>query len=90
MDKYNSKYPEKRKAKGISSKLPKKDGYELHYWSYNKQDWSDIIELSIKDHAEIHIHMAYDPEYMYYRDNQNNLLNTKEKHLNYIIQFYDS
>ena len=87
MAKYNAKYPEKRKAKGVSSKLPKKPGCELHHWSYHKEHWADIIELSIKDHNEIHTHMVYDPEYMYYRDSTNTLLDTKEKHLIYINQF---
>jgi len=85
--KYKEKYPEKYKAKNVTQKLPRKTGNELHHWSYNQQDWLDIIELSIKDHSEIHTHMVYDPEYMYYRDNQNTLLNTKQKHLNYIKQF---
>lgn len=87
MDRYNNKYPEKRKAKGVSSKLPKKDGNELHHWSYHTEHWADIIELSIKNHNEVHTHMVYDPEYMYYRDSNNNLLDTKEKHLLYIKQF---
>lgn len=86
IDRYKAKYPEKIKARNAISHLVK-EGIELHHWSYNEKDWKDFIELLVKQHYEIHTHIIYDPEFMYYRDSNNNLLDTKEKHLNYIIQF---
>ncbi len=40
---YNSKYPEKRKAKHAASKIPCPDNYNRHHWSYNAQHWTDVI-----------------------------------------------
>lgn len=84
MSKHYLKYPEKRKARNYSSKLSKIKGIEQHHWSYNKEHYKDVIELSIKDHAFIHRYLIYDQEKMMYKTLEGVLLNTKELHLEYI------
>jgi hypothetical protein len=84
MKRYNEKYPEKRKAKAVADKLPKKDGYERHHWSYNKEHWADVIEISNKDHNTTHRFMVYDQERMMFRKLTGELLDTKLSHMNYI------
>lgn len=84
--KYRAKYPEKDKAKGIIHHLkmkPKITGNELHHWSYNKEHYKDVIELSKGDHSKLHRFMVYDQERMMYRTLDGILLDTKERHLEY-------
>lgn len=80
---YNEKYPEKSKARNSSQRLPRKNGYELHHWSYKKEHYKDVIELTIKEHAFIHRYMIYDQERMMYRKQDGTLLDTKEIHLSH-------
>ena len=83
---YFNKYPEKIKAKYFLGKKIKLSivGNHLHHWSYNKEHWLDVIELSVYEHNKIHRYMIYDQERMMYRRIDNNeLLDTKENHLEY-------
>jgi hypothetical protein len=81
MERYNNRYPEKRKAKNISQRIaPTIKGNELHHWNYNIEYAKDVIELSPKDHAKIHRFMKYDQKTFMYKDLNGNLLNTREKH----------
>ena len=84
IDKYNKKYPEKKKCKNRCSHLKSEDGNNLHHWSYNLEHAKDVIELSIADHNKIHRFMKYNQKTFMYKDLNGNLLNTKEKHLEYI------
>lgn len=85
VEKYILKYPEKRKARNLSQKLPKIiKTNELHHWSYNESDAKDIIELSKSQHSKIHRFLEYDQSTFMYKDLQGNLLSTKQKHLDYI------
>jgi hypothetical protein len=82
--KYNQKYPEKALARKYTEiYLTKNNNFHLHHWSYNQKDWLDVIELNIKDHGFLHRYIVYDQERMMYRDINNVLLDSKEKHLNY-------
>lgn len=83
MESYKQRYPEKYKARNISQRLFRKEGYELHHWSYNEEHYKDVIELTIKQHAFIHRYMIYDQERMMYRTQEGVLLDTKESHLDY-------
>jgi hypothetical protein len=84
MDRYNDKYPEKAKCKN-RLKIKAEKGYHLHHWNYNVGFENDIIVLSIKDHNLLHRHLKYDTLlYVYYRKDNNKLLDTKEKHLEYL------
>ena len=62
-------------------------GNHLHHWNYNITFAKDVIELEPKQHATIHRFIRYDQETFMYRDLENNLLDTKEKHLDYISRF---
>ena len=86
MDKYNSKYPEKRRAKNIAQRLkPEVSGNEPHHWSYNLEHSKDVIEISPREHAKLHRFIRYDQEVMMYRrKDTDELLNTKELHLAFI------
>jgi translation elongation factor EF-Ts len=85
MQRYKEKYPEKILAKNASQRMQKTSKEnELHHWSYNKEHYKDVIELSIKDHAKLHRYLIYDQERMMYRRTDNNLLlDTRELHENY-------
>ena len=84
MRKYKEKYPEKHKAKLSIGKLKVEKGFEKHHWSYNKEHYKDIIELSIEEHSLIHRFLEYDQSVFMYKTLEGILLDTKEKHLMYI------
>jgi len=80
------KFPEKRSASLKSASIKKLfDGAEKHHWSYNKEHYKDVIQLSKKDHCKSHRFLVYDQErFMYRRYDTNELLDTKEKHEQFI------
>jgi hypothetical protein len=86
--KYKNKYPEKYKAKIASQRLLRMFNEERHHWSYNEEHWKDCIELSNEDHNLLHRFLIYDQETFYYKDLEGNLLDTKEKHLNYYYKLF--
>ena len=88
MDSFKLKYPEKLKAKiFLGKKIKAQLGNNLHHWSYNKEHYMDVIELSILEHNKLHRYIVYDQERMMYRRCDNNvLLDTKDAH----IEFYNS
>jgi hypothetical protein len=82
--KHREKYPEKYHAKIASQRIKCING-ERHHWSYNKEHYRDVIDLTIKDHAKAHRFIVYDQERMMYRRSDNNeLLDTKESHIEWI------
>jgi hypothetical protein len=87
MAKYKNKYPEKVFATSATSKMkPIIKGNQLHHWSYNEQHRKDVIELTVKQHEKAHRFMIYDQEQMMYRRTDNNeLLDTKESHSEWIF-----
>jgi len=81
MERYNNRYPEKRKAKSASASLkPLIKGNELHHWNYNIEFAKDVIELTQKDHAKIHRFIKYDKKTFMYKDLNGNFLDTRQKH----------
>lgn len=83
---YEAKYPEKKKAKIAKHYIKASTkGNHLHHWSYNKEHYKDVIELSPQQHAKAHRFIVYDQERMMYRRFDNNLLlDTRETHENFI------
>lgn len=81
---YKKKYPEKLKAKIKSQRIPSANGHN-HHWSYNEDHYKDVIDLTRKDHLKAHRFIIYDQERMMYRNINGILLDTKEKHLEYIL-----
>jgi hypothetical protein len=85
MKRYKEKYPEKQSAKNVSQHIQREDGIELHHWSYNEEHRKDVIPLNFKAHAKAHRFLVYDQErFMYRRNDTNELLDTKERHLEFI------
>ena len=84
---YGIKYPEKIYAKNHSATVKKIfDGAEKHHWSYNKEHCKDVIQLIKKHHMKAHRFIVYDQErFMYRRFDTNELLDTKEKHIQFIL-----
>lgn len=80
MDRYFSKYPEKKAARHVVPRVGK--GRNSHHWSYNEEHYKDVIELSTEDHYKLHRFIVYDQSvFMYRRKDTMELLDTKEKHL---------
>lgn len=87
MFRYEQKYQEKVKARNLTSHLKASvKGNHLHHWSYNDEHLKNVIELTKKQHAKAHRFVVYDQERkMYRRYDNNELLDTKEKHLEFIM-----
>jgi hypothetical protein len=79
------KFPEKYKARNKSQKIISINGHN-HHWSYNEEHAIDVIDLTIKNHLKAHRFIIYDQERMMYRTLDGVLLDTKERHLNYIME----
>lgn len=83
---YRSQYPEKYKAHIATNRMPISiNGNHLHHWSYNEEHFKDVIELDFKSHAKAHRFIIYDQERKMYRNAETNeLLDTKERHEQWI------
>jgi hypothetical protein len=87
IQRYKEKNPEIIQAKNAANTLPKcEKGIEKHHWSYNKEHYKDVILLPIKQHNTVHRFLSYDKACFMYRTLKGNLLDTKQKHENYIKQ----
>lgn len=88
---YKERYPEKKLARSRTTRLKAKvKGNHLHHWSYNEQHLLDVIELSRALHATLHRFVSYDKDvFMYRRKDTNELLDSRGKHFDYIIQIKD-
>ena len=84
LSRYYDKFPEKYKAKCKASRVkPSKKGNHLHHWSYNKEHYTDVIELKKEDHYFIHRYIDYDKESKMYKTLEGELLDSKRKHLEF-------
>lgn len=81
---YAKKYPEKTKAKQLSQRVSCPKGLHKHHWSYQVENAKDIICIDPKSHSYIHRFLNYVPALMCYETKDGILLDTKEKHLDYI------
>ncbi len=85
MRRYVDKYPEKVIAKSAVGKMkPVIEGNELHHWSYNQSHYKDVIEVTIKEHGKLHRFIIYDQERRMYRTLEGELLDSRERHEDYI------
>ena len=80
---YREKYPEKIKAKNGAQYINHTTGYHNHHWSYLKEHYKDVIELSASNHAKIHRYIKYDQERMMYRKLDGVLIDSRESALKY-------
>ena len=84
MERYWNKYPEKVRARNLTSHIKLQNGLQIHHWSYNLEHAKDFFELSILNHNKLHRYIIYDQERMMYRRcDTMELLDTKEKHFKY-------
>jgi hypothetical protein len=70
--------------KNLSRKLKPKDGFELHHWNYNDGFLEDVFFIDIKSHKLAHKHLVIDIKLKLFRDMESNLLDTKQKHYEYL------
>jgi hypothetical protein len=85
--KTKERYPEKVKAMNATRVMRDKTdfGINLHHWSYNEEHYKDVIQLKTKEHTKAHRFIVYDQERMMYRRfDTNELLDTKERHEEFI------
>lgn len=85
-NRFKEKYPEKERARCRSSHILGKDGEQWHHWNYNEGFEKDLILMTIGHHSKAHRLMEYDQSEMLYRDKSGNLLDTKEKHMKYLLK----
>ena len=86
----NKRYQERHRAKCRSvarNQVKAAPGFECHHWNYNPGYCSSVIQLTHKQHMAAHRFLRYDEETMLYRTIDGELLDTKEKHENYIAQW---
>ena len=84
---YAIKFPEKIDALLKSATLKKPFvNAEKHHWSYNEKHYKDVIWLTKQQHKKAHRFMSYDTNlFMYRRIDTMELLDTKEKHQEFIM-----
>jgi len=90
IENHKKKFPEQYKAKNACQyvKLINLKN-NRHHWSYNKEHYKDIIELSILDHNKLHRYIKYDQSVFMYRTLNGELLDTKQKHWDYWLSVKD-
>ena len=86
VNRYKEKYPEKTRAQSRSSHISGKNGNNWHHWNYNTGFEKDLILMTIGNHNKAHRFMVYDQDEMLYRDDKGNLLDTKDKHMIYLLK----
>lgn len=82
---YQEKYPEKYAAAKALRAIDRVKGHHMHHWSYNPEHYKDVIQLTVKHHSKAHRFLVYDQERKMYRTTTNILLDTKQRHVEYII-----
>jgi len=88
----NLKYPWKdtNEYKGLRKWYEKRNGFldkniELHHWSYSDENIRDVILLNRSSHKRLHSLLTIDIEKRcYFISDTKELLDTKEKHVNFI------
>lgn len=65
-------------------KLPK--GINAHHWNYSEEFMEDVILLDRRTHRRFHEFIVLEKELKIFKTTSGVLLDTKEKHLNYLIE----
>lgn len=82
---YFERFPEKKMAHQALKSVKKQPGFQLHHWSYEFEHLKDTIPMETSDHKTVHKFIVYDQERKAYRRYDNNvLLDTKQKHIDFI------
>lgn len=85
IERYKSKYPEKLASR---SKVKAPPGFHAHHWSYQKEHQKDTILLTKIDHYTVHRFLQYDQSVFMYRTLSGELLDTKEKHIQHVLNVF--
>ncbi len=70
--------------KNLSRNILKIEEYELHHFSYKKENLKKVFLLSRKVHAQIHKKLKFEKEHLCF-SYLNKLLDSKEKHEHFLI-----
>lgn len=81
----NKPWKKTSKYKNLSRKFRTSKGIELHHWNYNDQFIEDVFLLKAKEHKIAHRYLTFDPESKMFFDENNVLLDTKQKHESFLI-----
>lgn len=84
-DRIVTKFYRTSKYKNQHRDLNTEKGLCNHHWSYNENDFSDVIKLDRKTHRRIHKHIFLDIDSKYFKDDKGVLLDSKEKHIGYLL-----
>lgn len=90
-EKYRKKFPEKHRARVYANRnLPKPSkGFNRHHWSYLPEHQLDVIVIPNNIHSKAHRFMRYSQEHKMYLTLSGTLLDTREKHEQYIESIKD-
>jgi hypothetical protein len=83
---YEERFPEIKAAHSISGSVPKIPGFHNHHWSYALGNARDIIRLTKDGHYEAHRYLIYRQEFKCFASAEGVILDTREKHVNYLEQ----
>ena len=78
------KYPEKFAAVRAVKDARTDRNTHQHHWSYLKVHWTSVFVLSKEDHHLSHRFMVYDDERRQFRRLDGELLDTRERHEEYL------
>ena len=86
-DKSHRPWADSHVIKNLSRKFGLPKGVECHHWSYNDEHLEDVFFLERKIHKNIHRYLILDYDTRFFRTTDGELLNTKQKHKEYIESF---
>lgn len=72
--------------KNLNRKFKVPKGIELHHWNYNDNFLEDVFFLKRNDHKKLHTFLIFDKENLIFNTKCGLILNTKEKHLKFILK----
>lgn len=71
----------------VNRKMKVCKGFENHHWNYDCDYLYDVITLTVSEHRKIHRHLVLDNDLKLFRTKDNEILDTKEKHISFIQTF---
>lgn len=85
--KWDSSKPWKKTSvyKNLARKYKYPKGMEIHHWNYNDEYLEDFIVLTTEMHHTAHKTLVLDVEKRVFIAFTGELLDTKEKHINYLL-----
>lgn len=91
VNKIEEKYPWKKdwRYKNLRRQIVADKNIELHHWSYLPEDISDVIFLTKQQHRRVHTKLKIDIDKRCFIGIDNEILDTKEKHIEYINKHFN-